>query len=151
MATQDHRTLTLGLAGHRRDRALHRLAGQFAGIGLETPGTDARLLMAHALGLSKLALTTNSKVVLTETEARCIEDLALRRLQHEPVSRIIGERWFYGRPFKITPATLDPRAESETLIEAVLDLVAEMGLPNEQLRLLDIGTGTGCLLLDSAG
>jgi release factor glutamine methyltransferase len=70
-----------------------------------------------------------------------------RRCRREPVSRILGKRDFYGRCFALSPATLDPRPDSETLVEAVLDLVRGEGRATAPLRLLDVGTGSGCLLL----
>ena len=74
---------------------------------------------------------------------RCIA----RRRNREPVSRILGEREFYGRSFAISPATLDPRPDSETLIEAALERVRREGWDAAPLRILDVGTGSGCLLL----
>ena len=65
----------------------------------------------------------------------------------EPVSRILGEREFYGRSFAISPATLDPRPDSETLIEAALERAGREGWLAAPLRILDVGTGSGCLLL----
>jgi release factor glutamine methyltransferase len=124
-----------------------RLAVAFAAAGLDSPQADARLLLAHALGIERLALVAMPNAVVSAEHIVRIDGYLKRRLAHEPVSRIIGERWFYGRSFKVTPATLDPRPDSETLIEAVLTLLAEDGVLERPLRILDIGTGTGCLLL----
>ena len=134
-------------AGVSRRDALKVLTAKFEAAGIDTPDRDARWLLAHALGVEPLRLLTDRDVQIEIGTAAQIESYATRRLQHEPVSRIIGERWFYGRPFKINSATLDPRPESETLIEVTLGLVREMAVPTDELRILDIGTGSGCLLL----
>lgn len=117
----------------------------FAAAKLETPVIDARLLVCHTLGLDRMGLLKEPNRPLGAKAADLI-DAARRRLANEPVSRIIGERAFWGRTFKVTPATLDPRHDSETLVETVLALLKEA--PSDKpLRILDLGTGTGCLLL----
>ena len=70
-----------------------------------------------------------------------------RREQREPVSRILGERDFYGRAFALSPATLDPRPDSETIIAAALEIAREESWLSQPLQILDVGTGSGCLLL----
>ena len=75
-----------------------------------------------------------------------IREAAERRLAGEPVSRIIGRREFWGLPFSLSPHTLDPRPETELLVEAVLGYVREKGFLGSPLRILDLGTGSGCLL-----
>lgn len=117
----------------------------FAAAKLETPVIDARLLVCHTLGLDRMGLLKEPNQPLGAKAADLI-DAARRRLANEPVSRIIGERAFWGRTFKVTPATLDPRHDSETLVETVLALLKEAP-PDRPLRILDLGTGTGCLLL----
>ena len=117
----------------------------FGAAGLETPVIDARLLVCHSLGLDRLALLKEPNRLLGAKAADLIV-AARRRLAHEPVSRIIGERAFWGRTFKVTPATLDPRHDSETVVEAALALLKQAP-PQTPLRILDLGTGTGCLLL----
>jgi release factor glutamine methyltransferase len=124
-----------------------RLTAAFAEAGFETPQTDARLLLAHAIGVERLSLVTAPDTAVPANQLERLDVCLQRRLAHEPVSRIIGERWFYGRPFAVTPATLDPRPDSETLIEAALALLAEDGSSRRPLRILDVGTGTGCVLL----
>ncbi len=130
-----------------RGAALQRMSATFAAAGLESPDLDARLLLAHALGVEQVHLLTEREALIPAGLSATIAGMTARRLAHEPVSRIIGERWFYGRPFRVAPATLDPRPDSETLINAALSLVREAGMAPETITILDIGTGTGCLLL----
>jgi release factor glutamine methyltransferase len=115
--------------------------------GVEDPGADARRLAAAALGLSAAELLSRPERPLSVEETERLRGYAERRGKREPVSRILGTRDFYGRSFTLSPATLDPRPDSETLIEAALDLVRAAGRMTAPLRLIDIGTGSGCLLL----
>lgn len=128
-----------------RQAVLDNLVARFRDAGLDTPLADARLLLSHALAIDRLALVTGSQELVAKLDHRRIEELARRRLAREPVSRIIGQRWFYGRPFHVTPVTLDPRPDTETIVEAAKSLFAERG--NTPCRILDVGTGTGCILL----
>ena len=109
--------------------------------------SDARRLLMFAAGCTALDLIREPARVLTAPEAGTLSATLRRRARGEPVSRIIGRRGFYGREFLITPATLDPRPESETLIDAALDLARERWRDGGGLEILDIGTGSGCLLL----
>lgn len=109
----------------------------------ETAPLDARLLLEHASGLSSTDLAIQAK---QEADATLIHDaqaLVALRLTGMPVAKIIGHKEFWGRRFHVSPAVLDPRPDSETLIEAVLALLPE----DKALRLIDLGTGSGCLLL----
>lgn len=137
-AAPPKRTLT-------RQAVLDDLTARFRAAGLETPLADARLLLSHALAVDRLALHTDPRAQVSDADVQLIESYACRHLAHKPVSRIVGERWFYGRPFRVTPATLDPRPDTETIIDAVKTLFAENG--RQPRRILDIGTGTGCILL----
>lgn len=105
---------------------------------------DARLLMACALGWSKEKVFANPGYELSAEERGNFEKLVARRLVREPISRIIGQREFWSLNFKISKDTLDPRPDSETLIEAVLEY-----FPNQEqaLSIVDFGTGSGCLIL----
>ncbi len=112
--------------------------------GVEAARRDARLLACRLLGGGPELLLAQGDRELTAEEAARIDAAVARRAAREPVSRILGEREFWSLPFGLNAATLDPRADSETLIEAVL---AETGDPAAPLRILDLGTGSGCLLL----
>ena len=126
----------------------HALAEQFRQAGIESAEADARLLIAAALGIDRTALTVQSERKLTPDEVDAIEALAARRLKHEPVARILGRKEFWSLQLAISDAVLVPRPETETVVEAALDFVVR-GLRLEHLRILDIGTGSGALLLPS--
>jgi release factor glutamine methyltransferase len=127
--------------------ALRRATADLGSAGIEGPGNDARLLISTALGLSAAQMLARPERPLRPEEVERFGRLIARRAAREPVSRILGEREFYGRTFGISPATLDPRPDSETLIDATLELVAREGWQSRALRILDVGTGSGCLLL----
>ena len=112
--------------------------------GVENPTLDARLLLMHALSFSREALVANQKNPVTEELLYAYDQLLDRREKHEPISHITGGREFWSITFEVTKDTLDPRADSETIIEAVLEAIPEHEKP---LSILDIGTGTGCLLI----
>jgi release factor glutamine methyltransferase len=112
--------------------------------GADSPELDARLLIGHALGLDHAALAANERRPLNATEAAVIASLATRRLAHEPVARILGAKEFWGLSFELGPTTLVPRPETETLVEAALDTLDPRA---EMLRIADLGTGTGALLV----
>lgn len=115
--------------------------------GIESAALDARLLICQATGLTHEALVAQGRDGLAPEPARRLSRYVDRRLGGEPVSRIKGVREFYGRDFLIDPSTLDPRPDTETLIAAVLGLVARAGLQEKPLTVLDLGTGSGCILL----
>ncbi|MBY0225937.1 MAG: peptide chain release factor N(5)-glutamine methyltransferase [Hyphomicrobium sp.] len=108
---------------------------------------EARLLLQHATALMPEQLLLSDARLLTDGEAKSLADALTRRLAHEPLSRIRGERAFYGRAFEITPAVLDPRPETETLIDLVLQWADESGGRNRPLNIIDIGTGSGAMLI----
>jgi release factor glutamine methyltransferase len=123
------------------------LTARLRDVGIESAARDARLLGAAALNASPEDLLRDGARVLTDAERLTLEAYAQRRARHEPVSRILGSRGFYGRMFEITPATLDPRPDTETVIDAVLEIARDRSLFERPIRILDIGTGSGCLLI----
>lgn len=121
------------------------LKAELERVGVDTPELDARLLVQGLLEVTYEEVLLNNDKILSAAEVATLRKGLARRLRHEPVSRIVGLRGFWKSDFKITPQTLDPRPDSETLIEAALEWVPEG--KNGKLRVLDLGTGSGCLLL----
>jgi release factor glutamine methyltransferase len=121
------------------------LARAFATAALASPELDARILVGHALGLDAASLVSQGARQVTSSERAAIAALAQRRLAHEPVARILGVKEFWGLPFRLNEATLVPRPETETVVEAAL---AALGARRQHaLRIADLGTGSGALLL----
>lgn len=112
-------------------------------VGIDSAGLDTRLIFKHVLKVSDMDFMGGVERPVSDKEAAQIESLIDRRLKGEPVSRIIGEREFWGLPFKITEDVLDPRADTETIIEVALHKYKDK--PPESV--LDLGTGSGCILI----
>jgi release factor glutamine methyltransferase len=121
------------------------LATAFREAGLDTPELDARVLVGHALALDHAGLTAQADRTIRVQEAERIRAFAARRIAREPVARIVGQREFWSLPLAITPAVLVPRPETETLVEAALAVLDTK--PEQCLRIADLGTGSGALLL----
>jgi release factor glutamine methyltransferase len=102
------------------------------------------LLLGHACGLSAERLIARGLDVAPPATVTALRALTARRVRREPMAYILGEREFWGLAFKVTPAVLVPRPDSETLIEAVLELLPDR---HRAWRILDLGVGSGCLLL----
>jgi release factor glutamine methyltransferase len=127
--------------------AIGALGASFRAAGLSTPELDAKILVLHACGLSREEYFREPERVLTAAEVEALETYEQRRLRREPVSRICGSREFWGRDFLIGPAVLDPRPDTETLVDTALAILREERRSEELLRILDLGTGSGCILL----
>lgn len=115
--------------------------------GIESPALDARLLIGHALSLNHTALATSSDRALTKDQRDTISHLVARRLDGEPVARITGEKEFWGLPFKLSPAALVPRPDTETLVEAGLAAIDAGKRRDDKLLIADLGVGSGAILL----
>jgi release factor glutamine methyltransferase len=129
------------------DAARRALAARLNAAGIDSAELDARLLTGHALGLELTGIISASQRLLTTSELECIEDIARRRLAGEPVARILGHKEFWGLPLQLSPATLVPRPDTETVVELALQLLrarTDLGRP---MRIADLGTGTGAILL----
>jgi release factor glutamine methyltransferase len=127
--------------------ARRALAHRFRSAGLDSPELDARVLLGHALGCEQATLAAGSDRILTASEWRKVDELAARRLAHEPVARIVGHKEFWNLELAVTPATLVPRPETETVVEAALAAIDAAGPRTRALRLADLGTGSGALLI----
>jgi release factor glutamine methyltransferase len=116
--------------------AVGQIAGRLAAAGIEDARREARVILAAAHGVDAAGL-----LLLDTVDAALFEPLVQRRVAREPLAYILGRREFWGLMFEVSPATLIPRPDSETIVEAAL---AACPAP---ARVLDLGTGTGCLLL----
>jgi release factor glutamine methyltransferase len=112
--------------------------------GIDNARFEARLLLGHATGLSTEQLIARGTQAASPAVAAALRTLTARRVQREPMAYILSEREFWGLTFKVTPAVLVPRPDSETLIEAALALLADH---KHRWHILDLGVGSGCLLL----
>lgn len=119
--------------------ALAAAVPRLRAAGVDDPARDARLLLAHALAVDPGRLTLVLADDLTPAQEAAYEAAIAARAARRPVAQIIGQRQFWGRSFQVTADTLDPRPDTETLIEAALSAPFD--------DLLDLGTGTGCILL----
>ena len=123
---------------------LGEVASMLSQAGFTEPRRAARRLVASTLDLTPAELLSHSEQVLDEQHTGRVRRALDRMAEHEPLSRIVGRREFWGLEFTLCGDTLDPRPETETVVEAVLRRVLNRDAP---LRFLDLGTGTGCILL----
>lgn len=137
---QDEAGASLGVVLAIVRAALH-------GAGLAEPGREARLLIERVAGIPATAFVAHPDLRLSVSQVGRVQEALGRRCRSEPLSRIVGSRSFYGREFAITPAVLDPRPETETIVETVLDHVRSRGGVGAPCRILDIGVGSGAILL----
>jgi release factor glutamine methyltransferase len=120
------------------------VAARLAAVGIAEGRLEARLLLAEAAGWTLETIVARRDTPLEPGVVARVERLAARRLAREPMSHILGWREFWSLRFRVTPDVLTPRPDSETLVDAVLAAIPDRG---RALRILDLGVGSGCLLL----
>jgi release factor glutamine methyltransferase len=133
----------LGVSAVRRlDECLNEAAIRLAATGIEAPRREARLLMGHWLGRDPATLLGVQAELVSALGPYF--DLVARRARHEPLSHLVGRREFWSLSFEVSNQVLDPRPDSEVLVESVLKIFTQK---TGALSLLDLGTGSGCLIL----
>ncbi|WP_315797274.1 peptide chain release factor N(5)-glutamine methyltransferase [Bradyrhizobium sp. SZCCHNRI3043] len=135
------------IAGVTIDAARRALSARFADAGLDSPELDARLLVGHALQLDLTGLVMHGRRQLSHDDAQRLETLMQRRLAGEPVARILGTKEFWGLDLRLSADTLVPRPDTETVVELALEHLAAGGGLKRRLRIADLGTGSGAILL----
>lgn len=131
--------LTIGVA-------LAAARAKFAEIGLESAALDARVLLGNVTGLSREQLMVEDTRVLASLDQNRFDALVARRLTREPIAYLVGKKEFFGLMFEVGPETLVPRPDTETLVEVVLKYCSTL---DHAPRILDLGTGSGAILLAS--
>jgi len=134
-------------AGQTVENVRRMLTLRFRTSGLDSAELDARILAGAAVGLDLTGIIAAAGRLVTAAEAMHLEELARRRLAGEPVARILGTKEFWGLPLQLSAATLVPRPDTETVVEFALEMLPPAPDPDRRLRVADIGTGSGAILL----
>jgi release factor glutamine methyltransferase len=139
--------VSYSLAGQTVAAARRALTARFKSGGSDSAELDARILAGAALGLDLTGVIAAASRPLTSDEAIRLEDFARRRLGGEPTARILGLKEFWGLPLQLSAATLVPRPDTETVVELALEMLRAAPDSGRRLRIADIGTGSGAILL----
>lgn len=134
-------------AGQTIEAARRALTARFRDQQIDSAELDARILVGAVLGLDLTGLITSARRPVTPEQAARLEDFARRRLAGEPVARLLGRREFWGLPLQLSAETLVPRPDTETVVELALEMVRDAPASDRALRIADIGTGSGAILL----
>jgi release factor glutamine methyltransferase len=132
---------------HTIGAARRALMAEFIRAGLDQPEADARVLLQFALGLERAKLVSAADRPLAASEREALAGLAARRLRREPVAYIVGEREFWGLRLRVGPDVLIPRPDTETVVAAALAAIDGTVGRDATIRIADLGTGSGALLL----
>ncbi len=127
--------------------ALQQTTGALSNASIEAPEREARHVLVEACAIPTEHLIAWPDKRLTAEQSARLAEFTARRCREEPLSRIVGWREFYGRKFELSSETLDPRPDTETVIDLTLEIIDAEGGRERPLRVLDIGTGTGALLV----
>lgn len=129
------------------ETARRALTARFKTNNMDSAELDARILVGSVLGLDLTGLIAAATRIVTDDETERLEGFARRRIAGEPVARIIGVKEFWGLPLRLSPATLVPRPDTETVVEAALEILRADSRRDSPLRIADLGTGSGAILL----
>lgn len=133
--------------GEPLDALLRRLRGTLAAAGIADAALDARLLLEHATSTDRMDMIRDPGRLVPAEAVLAAETMVSRRLAGEPVHRILGQRGFYGVTLHLSPDTLEPRPDTETLVDLVLPRLRAIAAERGRCRILDLGTGTGAIAL----
>lgn len=136
-----------GVPGDTLDGLLRRTRARLAAAGIADAALDARLIVEHATSTDRMDLIRDPGRMVSPAEARAVEGMLARRLAGEPVHRILGHREFYGLTLMLSPDTLEPRPDTETLVDLVLPRLRAIATERGRCGILDLGTGTGAIAL----
>lgn len=126
-----------------RHQAVAAIRQRLLDADVDTADEDARLLLRAATGLTRLELATQSQSALTPEQSLLLDQYVMRREAHEPISRILGSRGFWTVDVLVKPHVLDPRPDTETLVETALSLIKNT--PCDPLKILELGAGSGAI------
>jgi release factor glutamine methyltransferase len=139
--------VTESFAGQTVEIARRMLAARLRTSAIDSAELDARILVGAVLGLDLTRTIAAANRLLTSHESTRLEDFTRRRLAGEPVARILGLREFWGLPLQLSAATLVPRPDTETVVELALEMLRASQRSGRPLRIADLGTGSGAILL----
>ena len=139
--------MTASFAGQTVEAARRALTARFKSNAIDSAELDARILVGAVLGLDLTGVIAAASRLLTSDESIRLEDFTRRRLAGEPVARILGLKEFWGLPLQLSAASLVPRPDTETVVELALEMLRASAPVGRPLRIADLGTGSGAILL----